>query len=94
MNSKEEKVFVHHCPVCQYHTEEVYLLEHNYLQTYSTWKTHYYFRYERQNQKPFERYAEDNGSRAFLICPKCGVVLSANYAETEIQPDEETSAGT
>jgi hypothetical protein len=93
MDNKEKKVFAHHCPVCQYHTEEVYVLEHSYLKTYSTWKTHYYFQYEKQNQQPFERRTEDNGDTAFLICPNCGVVSYSKYTETEIQLDD-TSDGT
>ncbi len=85
---KEKKVFAHHCPVCDYGTEEVYRLEHSYIKTYGTWKTSFYFLCEKQNKRPFDRYAEDNGSRPFLVCPSCGVVLSAKYTETEIQSDE------
>lgn len=83
LNEKEIVVFSHSCPVCEHKTSEVYLKERVYVETYSRWNTSYSLQREERGLQPFSRFEKDG--MVFLVCPKCGVVLSGKICEKVVR---------
>ena len=83
--SGQEVILEHNCPVCKYTTTEFYMKSVYRLSLQAVYITHYDFLREQDDKSPFARWRKNTS--VYLIYPKCGVVLSGDICEREI--DEE-----
>ena len=84
--SGKQVILKHNCPVCKYETKELYLKSFERLSLKTVYLLNYDFLKEKNDNDPFVRLSQDN--MVFIVCPKCGVVLSGDICEKEIDSNQ------